>query len=145
MNGASGVIIRDEQGHIVAASSIWHECVPDTLTAEALACRYGAQLMKTWSIKQAILETDSMEFTLLWWMKHQRSRILTKLIKQIQELTERYNYLDVRHVKREANEAAHGHKLAKLASCTNPECAWDSQVPECIRRCNEKDCNPVLD
>uniref|UniRef100_A0A8R7QK75 RNase H type-1 domain-containing protein n=1 Tax=Triticum urartu TaxID=4572 RepID=A0A8R7QK75_TRIUA len=84
--------------------------------------------MKTWSIKQAILETYSMEFISLWRMKHQRSRILTKLIKQIQELTERCNYFDVRHVKREANEVA--CKLAKLASCTNPECACDSQVTE---------------
>uniref|UniRef100_A0A8R7R3R7 RNase H type-1 domain-containing protein n=1 Tax=Triticum urartu TaxID=4572 RepID=A0A8R7R3R7_TRIUA len=76
--------------------------------------------MKTWGIKQAILETDSMEFTSLWRMKHQRSKILA-IIKQIQELTESCNYFDVRHVKREANETA--HKLAKLASCNNPECA----------------------
>ena len=40
MNGISGVIIRDEQGHIVATSRIWHEFVPDSLTAEALACRH---------------------------------------------------------------------------------------------------------
>lgn len=82
-------------------------------------------------------------------LEHKASHIGNKfdgiltIIKQIEELTERCNYFDVRHVKREANEAA--HKLAKLASCTNPECAWDSQVSECIRRCNEKDCNPVLD
>ena len=65
-NGASGVIIRDDQGHIVAASSTWHEYVPDALTAEAYACWDGVKLMKFWNVRQAVLETESMEFVSLW-------------------------------------------------------------------------------
>ncbi len=137
-NGASGVIIRDHNGHAVAASSTWYEFVPDILTAEAYACRDGVRLMKEWNIKQAIMETDCMEFTSLWKMKNQRAGIMP-IINQIHELSEGCSYFVICHIKREANVVA--HKLARFASRTIPECAWSSQVPDSIRQCIEQDCN----
>ena len=64
------------------------------------------------------------------------------IINQIKELTEGCHHFVICHVQREANEAA--HKLAKFASCYNPERAWNSQVADIILRCNEQDYITVM-
>ena len=75
--GASGVIIRDADGTVVVASSKWYDSVPNVLTAEALACRDGAKMMKILNIRQGTMETDSQELVSFWRSrKHHRASIL---------------------------------------------------------------------
>lgn len=42
--GASGVVLRDHSGVILAAAGRWYDRVPDVLTAEAMAARDGVAL-----------------------------------------------------------------------------------------------------
>ena len=44
--GASGVVLRNEQGQFIAAKCRQHESIPDALTAEAYAYRDAALLIK---------------------------------------------------------------------------------------------------
>lgn len=68
-----------------------------------------------------------MEFVSLWKCKNHRSSI--QVINQILEL--------VIYVKGEENRVA--HRLAKIASPSSPDCAWNNQVPESILACIEHD------
>ena len=137
--GASGVIIRGADGTIVAASSKWYDSVPNVLTAEALACRDGAKMMKILNIRQGTMETGSR---VSFWRsrKHHRASILS-IINEIQELVEGCSGFDIYHVKREANIAA--HKVAKFATESNPECSWIHQLPNSLLLCTRQDCNHV--
>jgi hypothetical protein len=66
MEGKSGVVIKDNNGKVLATSSAWHDFIPDVLTAEAYASRDGAKLMRRMNISQAIMESDSPELVSLW-------------------------------------------------------------------------------
>jgi hypothetical protein len=57
--GATGVVIRDENSQVVAAKCKWYSSVPDALTAEAFAVRDGAALVNNLHWPKVVLETDS--------------------------------------------------------------------------------------
>jgi hypothetical protein len=66
MEGKSCVVIRDNNGMILAISNRWHDLSPDVLTAEAYACRDGAKLIRHMNISEFIMKSDPLELVLLW-------------------------------------------------------------------------------
>jgi hypothetical protein len=64
--GATGVVIRDENGHVLAAKCKWYDSIPSILTAEAYAARDWAVLMNLLNRPKVMLETDSIELQSLW-------------------------------------------------------------------------------
>ena len=56
---SSRVVIRDEGGLVVAATTRWFDDVSDTLTAEALGAKEGLELAQEIGAKRIILEVDN--------------------------------------------------------------------------------------
>jgi hypothetical protein len=137
--GATGVVIWDENSQVVAAKCKWYGSVPDALTVEAFAVRDGAALVNNLHWPKVVLETDSLELQSLWRTRKDNRASILPILNEIQELTGRCASFDLVHVKREANMAA--HNLAKFASVSCAECNWLYQTPECILPCIQHDCN----
>jgi hypothetical protein len=64
--GATGVVIRDENGHVLAAKCKCYVLIPNILTAEAYVARDGSVLMNLLNRPKVMLETDSLELQSLW-------------------------------------------------------------------------------
>ena len=56
--GATGVVIRDENGHVLVAKCKWYDSIPNILTVEAYAARDGAVLMNLLNRPKVMLETE---------------------------------------------------------------------------------------
>jgi hypothetical protein len=137
--GATGVVIRDENSQVIAAKCKWYNSVPDALTAEAFAVRDGAALVNNLHWPKVVLETDSLELQSLWRTRKDNRASILPVLNEIQELTGRCASFDLVHVKRKTNMAA--HNLAKFASVSCAACNWLYQTPECILPCIQHDCN----
>lgn len=66
LQGATGVIVRDDQGQVMSISIRWFENFPDVTTAEAFACRDGADMVCKLNQAKVIMETDNIEVAALW-------------------------------------------------------------------------------
>jgi hypothetical protein len=137
LQGATGVVARNDQGQVISVSSRWYENIPDVITAEAFACRDGADMVGKLNLTNVILETDNMEVAALWKSRAKnRSRILP-LLYQIEELSRPCISFEINHVRREANMDA--HYTAKNASPSNDVSTWMHQVPEFLYTCIQHD------
>jgi hypothetical protein len=58
---SAGVMIRDHDGLVLAATTRWLGTVLDVLTAEALAAREGLELAIECGLGRAVLEVDCSE------------------------------------------------------------------------------------
>jgi hypothetical protein len=137
--GATGVVIRDENGHVLAAKCKWYDSIPNILTDEAYAARDGAVLMNLLNRPKVMLETDSLELQSLWRSKDNNRSTILPVLNEVQELMGRCMVFEFSHVKREANSVAHG--LAKYASISCLENTWLYENPECILPSIQHDCN----
>ena len=50
--GSGGVVIRDEQGPVIAGAARWFDHVPDALTTEAMAAKEGLELAMESTVKE---------------------------------------------------------------------------------------------
>jgi len=57
---ATGVIIRDENGQVLAAKCKWYGSIPNILSVEAYAATDGAVLMDLLNRPKVMMETDSL-------------------------------------------------------------------------------------
>lgn len=64
--GATGVVVRDSDGRLRAATAWWHGLMGSALQAEAEAIRDGVSLIPTESMEHIIAETDSQELVSIW-------------------------------------------------------------------------------
>lgn len=89
-HGASGMVLRDDQGSFVAAKTIWYPHVLHALHLEALACRDGLELAHHVGVQKIILETDSKQLVdLLNECVRTRSEV-TPVIAEIRELSKSF-------------------------------------------------------
>ena len=137
--GATGVVIRDENGHVLVAKCKWYDSIPNILTVEAYAARDGAVLMNLLNRPKVMLETDSLELQSLWRSKDNNRSTILPVLNEVQELMGRCMVFELSHVKREANSVA--HDLAKYASISCLERTWLYEIPECILPSIQHDCN----
>jgi hypothetical protein len=115
--GATGVIVRDDQDQVISVSNRWYETAPDIITAEAFACRDGADMVCKLNLPKVIMETYNTEVTTLWNSRaNNRSRILP-LLYQIVELCRVCTLSKISHVSRVANMGA--HYTAKISCPSN--------------------------
>jgi len=65
-NSRAGIVIRDQEGSVLAAAARWFEDVPDVLTAEALAAKEGLELAAELGYNRVILECDCQGEDAAW-------------------------------------------------------------------------------
>lgn len=142
-SGRAGVVIRDDQGSILAAAARWLDDVPDVLTAEALAAKEGLELAAELGCDDVILEVDSrMLQQFLQDTSGVRSAI-GGLCFDISELGRSFRNFKVFWVCREANSVA--DHCAHTVSAIERAFFWLDHVPDWLVGLGEADCNPVID
>ena len=81
--GASGVVLRNEQGQFIAAKYKQHELIPDALTIEAYAYHDAVLLIKDLRLTKVIIETDCQELVALWNSRATNRCVVIPLLNQI--------------------------------------------------------------
>ncbi|KAK9199987.1 hypothetical protein WN944_015181 [Citrus x changshan-huyou] len=123
-----GMLIRNSQGEVMAASNCREISTDNIEFLEALAIQKGIQLAKDIGLVLAITESNSLNVVNLINNKiHNRCEV-GWLISNIQEaLSSSKSTFQVNHTPRSCNEAA--HHLAKLVICNSKERVWLEEAP----------------
>lgn len=136
-----GAIARDANGVVIfSAWRVLFDCA-NAAEAEARACVEGLRLASQWVQAPIILQSDcSRVVASLTSIKEDRSEI-GFLIQEAKELMAIMPQVKVQKVRREQNIIS--HELANLARRDVHTAVWLRQVPACIVRLVEQDCNSL--
>ncbi|GJN26235.1 hypothetical protein PR202_gb14153 [Eleusine coracana subsp. coracana] len=140
-SGAFGVLIRDEEGQLIAAESRWLEHLPDALTAEAIAARDDMSIAVAKGFDRIIREVDCLPLANVIRNTDEDRSHISGIRQEIQEIGRQLRGFVISFIRREANSVA--HRCAKepterdrLFSVTNVGPGW-------LQELVNKDCNPV--
>jgi ribonuclease HI len=125
-----GILIRNEDGGIVAARALQIPFVVDPLQAEALASWYGVSFGREMGGTKVILEGDSLVVMLALMREEVRNQAHGLLLEDIRSTFSNFLSLEVHHIQREANMAA--HVLAKYALSRSLDKIWLGECPPFI-------------
>jgi hypothetical protein len=124
-----GVVVRDNEGVVVDASSWQVFSLLDSEVAEALAMRNGLEFTKGMCFLNLIAESDDYNVVLALNVHQQSLNYVGSIIRDCISFKGVFRSLNFLHVRREANQAA--HYLAKYA-IKNLDCIWIEENPPCI-------------
>ncbi|KAF8701881.1 hypothetical protein HU200_033208 [Digitaria exilis] len=103
---ATGAVLRDEDGCLIAAAAKRYMHLSDVLTAEAIAARDGLILAITRGCQRITLDVDNLAlFNLMQSDMGERS-VVAGLWQEIRELSRMFEDFKFSFVYREGNEAA---------------------------------------
>jgi ribonuclease HI len=125
-----GVIIRDDKGAVFGALRRVACTTQDPTMGEAIGALAAVEFSRDTGISDVILEGDSKQIVDAiagmgsYWCKYGH------IIGDINEVMKGFRRWEVRHVRREANEAT--HVLAKSAIRTKEEKIWLEETPSII-------------
>jgi len=105
--GSAGVIIRDQNGSVLAAATRWLDNVPDVLTADALAAKEGLELATECGYDKVILEVDCSGLKTILEASDGRGSSIGGLCVVITGLGRSFTVFRVVWVIRDANSVAH--------------------------------------
>lgn len=137
--GMKGVVIRDEDGKLLAAAAKSYKHIPDTLTAEVLAARDGLTFAALHCYDKEHLEVDNLPLVNLLQSDRSELSTMASIWQEIQELSRSFVGFKLCFMYREGNMA--DHVCAGLASASNPDESWLHSFPPCLVRVTETDCN----
>jgi ribonuclease HI len=129
-NVGVGVIIRDENGWIVAAMSRTRQGLLEPTTGEAFGAFQAARLITELGLQNIILEGDAKQIVdainsnMSTWSQYGH------LVEDTRRLVCSLSRWKCIFTHREANEAA--HRLAKAAAMNISDMIWRDQTPHCI-------------
>jgi ribonuclease HI len=134
--GGTGMILRDDEGSIMATACSFLKTCASPLEAEMLACHEGMRIAREWTDKPIVVESDCQ--VLVSMLKEEgvnRSPVAT-VVNQIKRLEHGRPAFQFSHISRDLNVVS--HTLARFG-CTN-QCTkvWIRHGPVIIRdACNE--------
>jgi ribonuclease HI len=123
------VVVRDNEGVVVGASSWQVFSLPDSEAAEALAMWKGLEFAKDMSFLNLITESDASNVVLALNAHQQSPNYVGSIIRDCISFKGSFRSLNFSHIRREANQSA--HYLAKYA-LKNLDCVWIEETPPCI-------------
>jgi hypothetical protein len=124
---AFGAIIRDHRGLVCAAKCIRFDRAYEPVIGEAMA---AVELCKEIDLHDVILEGDSLQVVQALKERSPSWRVYGHFIDVTKNLLGSCRSWMVQHVRREANQAAHG--LATEGLRLTNEQRWINETPECI-------------
>jgi hypothetical protein len=136
--GASGMVLRNDQGAFVGAQATAYPHCLDALTVEAYACRDGMSLAERYGINRLHIETDCHEFGALWESRDDGRSVIAPIIMEICELKSCFQEFRLSYASRLCNKVA--HVLAKQV--TGSETVVWQEAPLCVHSLLLADCNP---
>ena len=87
MSGASGAVVRDDQGRPLGGCAKWYTYALDALSMEAIACKDGMELARTLGTQQLIVETDCQELVKLWQADVAQRSIIYPILQQMRDIS----------------------------------------------------------
>ena len=117
-----GVIIRDERGKVNAALSQTVCTVYDPTTAEIMAALTAVELCRDMGFFDILLEGDSLMAVKAIKLQQEINASYGHLLEDIQLVLTTLRSCDIKHIRREANEAV--HILAREASKNHGNNIW---------------------
>ena len=121
-----GVVIRDNMGVVLAASSKVLSASYSAEILEALAMQDGVLLAREMEVSHAIFESDTLSiFQAINGGIHGGE--LGHIIKNIREVAALFSWCSFKHLKREGNRVT--HELAKVARNSGVSHVWKMSFP----------------
>lgn len=106
-----GVIMRDDEGKVIAAKCISRSGLWESSAAEALVAYYGAIFCQERGVSQLILQGDAKQITDAIQANGRDASSFGQLVDDVLQCLHVFPKWQIRHVNHEANRAA--HSLAK--------------------------------
>ena len=128
--GSTGAILRDFQGHMVAASCTYIPNISSAALAEAIAMKEGLILASRLGCNSIVAESDSMETIEActgaesWWNES------AAIYADIVDLASNIDSIAFQYIPRKANVVA--HELANQGFLLKSNCNWDDDPPRFI-------------
>ncbi|XP_019183755.1 PREDICTED: uncharacterized protein LOC109178674 [Ipomoea nil] len=127
-----GVVLRDHEGHFIAARCGRLVGEKDPYVAETLAAREALSWLKTQRIRNIILESDCLNFCNAFNKCISDYSYVGLIVKQCMAIANDIGNVTVSHVNRSANCVA--HELARATHSTTDTRVWFGTPPTCISR-----------
>ncbi|KAF5443038.1 hypothetical protein F2P56_035633 [Juglans regia] len=139
------VVIRNEEGEIMAAVGEHRSLVSDPTAAKGYALRKAMEFCKDLNFSRVVFEGDAQVIVNVVNEEEKYLSIYGFVIEDAKKLLKGISQWSVKFVYRNANEAA--HCLAKEALSLFSENVWIEEVPACIESIlfKEKHCNTGSD
>jgi ribonuclease HI len=137
-----GVIIRDDQGLVSSALCQTKDAFPEPVTAEAMGALCAIELCKDLGLQDVILEGDAIQVVQAINKQGMQNCCYGQILEDIHAVLRSFRWKEIKHVKREANSAA--HTLAKLAASNYMNKVWMEEVPNSILSTVTLECNTLI-
>jgi ribonuclease HI len=125
-----GIIVRDHCGMVCAAKSEVIQMLHEPGAGEAWGALRATEFCVEMGFFDIILEGDSLTVVKAIGDAEASMRPFGQIVEDIKEVLGSLRSWLICHVKRDANQAAHG--LAKNATVTSMEQNWIEETPNCI-------------
>ena len=86
-NGATGLVVRNQEGILLRAQSLWHDHAASANALEAEAVREGVRMAIDMGIQKVIIETDALEVVNLCNHSASSRSIIASVCLDIRELS----------------------------------------------------------
>ncbi|RLM69491.1 hypothetical protein C2845_PM17G09160 [Panicum miliaceum] len=140
--GATGVVLRNDQGVVLVGAARAYSNVADVMMAEVMGARDGVLLALEQGATKVLLETDNATLISLLNSDDGIQSVIVGFWHEVRELSLSFVSFACIHVKREGNEAAHLCACMPSASC--PELSWFEPFPNWLKEATNKDCDGVM-
>ncbi|XVF32698.1 hypothetical protein REPUB_Repub17cG0105400 [Reevesia pubescens] len=137
--GGSGVIIRDEEGSVLGACSVFHFGLQNPEIVEASAALVALSFAANMGFQQIIVEGDAARVVSLLQKQRADSFIIHNLITDCSWQVAKFHVVEFSHVKRDANTIA--DSLAKFALSSKNNSYWIEEYPSFVDHLVVSDCN----
>ncbi|KAI5016861.1 hypothetical protein ZWY2020_037239 [Hordeum vulgare] len=129
LEGSVRAVIRDQSGQFIAAANERIDICFDSITAEALAVRFGLNLARTVGCSRIVVSSDNLDIVEA--LKNgNSSSVASSIIDDCFFMASDFNHVVYNHCFRESNKVA--HEMARLVKFTSPSCWLDSAPPEVL-------------
>ncbi|KAL4273917.1 hypothetical protein GQ457_13G010390 [Hibiscus cannabinus] len=126
-SSVSGIIIRDENGMTMAASSYPHRFVADPESAEALSCLQALVFAQELGFRRIVVEGDS--FLVISKLSNSRMDFssVSSILFSIKDRARDFDLISFVHINRARNQVA--HSLASLGKNFSSPQVWIEEAP----------------
>lgn len=101
-----GMIIRNNNGILIAAATKWSSPVNTPQISEALCLRWGIMLAREQGINDLVMETDCLQLKQAWNRTRPHNNHLDMIVQDCKALSSSFRNFDVIHCCRTANVVA---------------------------------------
>lgn len=139
--GSTGLVIRDREGALLHAQTLWYNFAASSQSMEAEAIRDGVRMAIERGFSKVEVETDAQAIVKLWESDTFDRSEIAAILQEIRELSDQFESFRLKFVRREANEAA--HLCAKQATSVRRRCLWLNYTPVFLMNTLYRDCMPA--